>query len=143
MTHDQLNQTIWDSQKRNVDQIKLMCHPYKCHLRCLSSERRLTCVFLAGVRLFAVAAHEFGHSLGLSHSSVTGALMNPFYQYIQDNFQLPHDDTVAIRMLYGKTTAYLKKNSLVGKTFCWPLSNEYNEKQKTKILEKNWQVQTH
>ncbi|KAG8192534.1 hypothetical protein JTE90_015169 [Oedothorax gibbosus] len=53
------------------------------------------------VRLFAVAAHEFGHSLGLSHSSVTGALMNPFYQYIQDNFQLPHDDTVAIRMLYG------------------------------------------
>ncbi|GFQ69804.1 matrix metalloproteinase-16 [Trichonephila clavata] len=54
-----------------------------------------------GVRLFAVAAHEFGHSLGLSHSSVSGALMNPFYQQIQDNFQLPHDDTIGIQMLYG------------------------------------------
>ncbi|XP_035222982.1 matrix metalloproteinase-2-like [Stegodyphus dumicola] len=54
-----------------------------------------------GVRLFAVAAHEFGHSLGLSHSSVDGALMNPFYQTIQENFQLPHDDTIGIQMLYG------------------------------------------
>ncbi|KAF8765044.1 Matrix metalloproteinase-16 like protein [Argiope bruennichi] len=54
-----------------------------------------------GVRLFAVAAHEFGHSLGLSHSSVSGALMNPFYQQINDNFQLPYDDTIGIQKLYG------------------------------------------
>ncbi|GBN94783.1 hypothetical protein AVEN_115663-1 [Araneus ventricosus] len=58
-------------------------------------------VFNISVRLFAVAAHEFGHSLGLSHSSVSGALMNPFYQQINDNFQLPYDDTIGIQKLYG------------------------------------------
>ncbi|XP_067132303.1 matrix metalloproteinase-2-like [Centruroides vittatus] len=54
-----------------------------------------------GVNLFAVAAHEFGHSLGLSHSSITGSLMFPYYQGINDNFQLPYDDTVGIQQLYG------------------------------------------
>ncbi|XP_054724894.1 matrix metalloproteinase-2-like [Uloborus diversus] len=54
-----------------------------------------------GVRLFAVAAHEFGHSLGLSHSADSGALMHPYYQIINDNFQLPRDDTLAIQIIYG------------------------------------------
>lgn len=54
-----------------------------------------------GVNLFAVAAHEFGHSLGLSHSSVAGSLMFPYYQGIKDNFQLPYDDTIGIQQLYG------------------------------------------
>lgn len=64
-------------------------------------------VFISGVRLFAVAAHEFGHSLGLSHSSVQGALMNPFYQTISDNFQLPHDDVIGIQKIYGKGSCLL------------------------------------
>ena len=55
-----------------------------------------------GVSLFAVAAHEFGHSLGLSHSSVPGSLMFPYYQSMKDDYELPYDDTVGIQQLYGK-----------------------------------------
>lgn len=58
--------------------------------------------FFLGTSLFAVAAHEFGHSLGLSHSSVSGALMYPWYQGLKANFELPDDDREAIQRLYGK-----------------------------------------
>ena len=58
-------------------------------------------LFGTGVSLFAVAAHEFGHSLGLSHSSVSGSLMFPYYQAMKDDFVLPYDDTVGIQQLYG------------------------------------------
>ncbi|XP_043484667.1 matrix metalloproteinase-2 [Leptopilina heterotoma] len=54
-----------------------------------------------GTSLFAVAAHEFGHSLGLSHSSVRGALMYPWYQGITTNFELPEDDRNGIQQMYG------------------------------------------
>lgn len=63
-----------------------------------------------GVSLFGVAAHEFGHSLGLSHSSVAGALMFPYYQVMKDDFKLPYDDTIGIQQLYG--TCQLSKCSL-------------------------------
>ncbi|XP_033231708.1 matrix metalloproteinase-2 [Belonocnema kinseyi] len=54
-----------------------------------------------GTSLFAVAAHEFGHSLGLSHSSVRGALMYPWYQGITSNYKLPEDDRNGIQQMYG------------------------------------------
>lgn len=51
------------------------------------------------VSLHIVAAHEIGHSLGLSHSDVKTALMAPFYN---PNFKgLDTDDIRAIRQLYG------------------------------------------
>lgn len=51
-----------------------------------------------------MAAHEFGHSLGLSHSSVQGALMYPWYQGNKPNFELPEDDRLGIQNMYGKRT---------------------------------------
>ncbi|XP_029132711.2 matrix metalloproteinase-18 [Labrus bergylta] len=56
----------------------------------------------SGYVLFMVAAHEFGHSLGLSHSDDAGALMYPWYSYRNpETFVLPRDDINGIQSLYG------------------------------------------
>ncbi|XP_005038269.1 PREDICTED: matrilysin [Ficedula albicollis] len=58
------------------------------------------------VNLFLVAAHEFGHSLGLGHSDVQGALMYPIYSYQNpETFRLPADDRRRIQSLYGKKSS--------------------------------------
>ncbi|XP_005149869.2 matrilysin [Melopsittacus undulatus] len=58
------------------------------------------------INLFLVAAHEFGHSLGLAHSNVPEALMYPIYSYVNPaTFRLSEDDRRGIQKLYGKKSS--------------------------------------
>ncbi|NBD24092.1 matrixin family metalloprotease [Paenibacillus glycinis] len=53
-----------------------------------------------GFDLVSVMAHEFGHSLGLDHSTVANALMFPTYHGLQRFLQ--QDDIDGIQSIYGR-----------------------------------------
>jgi len=55
-----------------------------------------------GTSLLMSAAHELGHSLGLSHSNDRTALMAPFYRGYEENVSLARDDIDGIEALYGE-----------------------------------------
>ena len=55
-----------------------------------------------GTNLLWVAVHEFGHSLGLAHTNIQGAIMYPFYTGYVPDMELHSDDIAGIQSLYGK-----------------------------------------
>jgi hypothetical protein len=65
-----------------------------------------------GIDLVSVAAHEFGHAIGLAHSTVSTALMYPYYSGAH-RF-LDADDIAGIRSLYGAGVAWSGWESLGG-----------------------------
>lgn len=56
----------------------------------------------SGVNLLWVAVHEFGHSLGLEHTNIWGAIMYPYYTGYVPDMKLHSDDIAGIQYLYGK-----------------------------------------
>lgn len=53
-------------------------------------------------KLLWVAVHELGHSIGLEHSKLKGAVMYPWYQHFEgDDFDLTADDILGAQSIYG------------------------------------------
>lgn len=69
---------------------------------CHFDEGETWVVNTTGTDLFIIAAHEFGHILGLDHSNVRSALMYPFYGGYTPNYMIDADDKAAIVAHYGK-----------------------------------------
>ena len=61
-----------------------------------------------GTNLLWVAVHEFGHSLGLQHTNIRGAIMYPYYTGYVPGMKLHSDDIAGIQSLYGKVICLFK-----------------------------------
>lgn len=79
------------------------------------SEEDWTVKTFRGTNLVMSAAHELGHSLGLSHSNVKSSLMAPFYRGYEPKIRLDNDDIEGIQALYGEKEENIKSVNQIPK----------------------------
>ena len=65
-----------------------------------------------------MALHEFGHSLGLFHTSEEGAIMLPYYFAVDYHVQLHPDDVAGIQSLYGEFSLEFWNQKLQSDSLC-------------------------
>uniref|UniRef100_A0A3Q2ZZB8 Matrix metallopeptidase 20b (enamelysin) n=1 Tax=Kryptolebias marmoratus TaxID=37003 RepID=A0A3Q2ZZB8_KRYMA len=65
-------------------------------------DERWTAGEKTGFNLFVVAAHEFGHALGLKHSRNPASVMYPTYKMSRPSNLLSREDVANINALYSK-----------------------------------------
>ena len=73
-----------------------------------------------GTNLLWTATHEFGHVLGLDHSSDRDAIMFPYYpDFHHPILSLEPDDIAGIQSLYGKKSSAVSPclKTVIGSVF--------------------------
>ena len=80
---------------------------------------------MIGTNLLQIATHEFGHVLGLGHSTAAGSVISPMYEGYITNFKLGKDDRAGIRELYGNYIINTPDRRLAKTALYYKLRNQY------------------